>query len=129
MSKKDSNSVGIKSNWFKQQVKKAELAAVKVSAGSINKASDKFGSLSIRKQCKTYLPMITISKLEGQNIHRSFLDGMKSDYDEANNKSPVSISDWLKPYYEEPLFSEVLKRCKVTREELEKTLKGETNES
>ena len=129
MLKRDLNSVGIKSNWFKQQVRKAELATAKVSAGTINKASEKFNSLSIKKQCETYLPMITMAKFAGQNIHRSFLDGMKSDYNEANNESPVSISDWLKPYYEEPLFLKVLKKCKTTKEELEETLKGETYES
>jgi hypothetical protein len=42
---------------------------------------------------------------------------------EENAKSPISVDDWLKPYYDESLFAEVLKRCKTNREELEKTLK------
>jgi hypothetical protein len=58
------------------------------------------------------------------NVHKSFLAGMRSDYQEANSKIPISVEDWLKPYYEEPLFEEVLKRCKTNREELEATIKA-----
>jgi hypothetical protein len=89
----------------------------------IDKASDKFGSMSMKKQCKTYLSLLTVNKLMGFNVHKSFLDGTVSDYQEENAKSPISVDDWLKPYYDEPLFAEVLKRCKTNREELEKTLK------
>lgn len=90
----------------------------------INKASEKFGSMPIKKQCKTYLQLITVNKISGMNVHKSFLDGMRSDYTEANAKTPISVEDWLKPYYDEPLFEEVLKRCKTNRKELEETLKA-----
>ena len=95
----------------------------------INKASDKFGSMSIEKQCKTYLQLLTVNKLQGMNVRASFLTGMKSDYNEAYNKSPISVDDWLKPYFAEPLFYQVLSKCKTTQSELTETLKGERHES
>ena len=95
----------------------------------INKASEKFGGMSIEKQCKTYLQLITVNKISGMNVHKSFLDGMKSDYNEAYAKSPISVDDWLKPYLAEPLFYQVLSKCKTTQTELTETLKGEKHES
>jgi hypothetical protein len=90
----------------------------------VNKASEKFGSMSIKRQCETYLQLIAVNKIAGANVHKTFLAGMKSDYAEANSKSPISIDDWLKPYYDEPLFEKVLAKCKTNKEELEATIKG-----
>jgi hypothetical protein len=121
--------MGIGRDWFRRQKAKSELAVTKVGPEYINKAAEKFASLSIKKQCESYLPLLTTAKLCGTNIHQLFIDGMISDYNEAYAKSPISVDDWLKPYLAEPLFFQVLSKCKTTQTELEETLKGEKHES
>jgi hypothetical protein len=114
----------MRNNWFINKMRLAEQVTANGVNKYIDKATEKFGSLSIKKQCQTYLQLITVNKVVGANVHKTFLAGMKNDYLDANAKTPISIDDWLKQYYDEPLFEKVLAKCKTNREELEATLKA-----
>lgn len=89
----------------------------------VQKASDKFGNLDVSKQCKWYLKTISAFGVSlAINLREKLINGMKSDYNEARSKWEISIADWLKPYYAEPLFDKILSKSKVTKAELEVAL-------
>lgn len=54
------------------------------------------------------------------------LNGMVTDYHAENDGGKISVEQWLVVYHQEPLFEEVLSKCKVTWAELEEKLNEKT---
>jgi len=48
---------------------------------------------------------------------------LKTDYARENKGGTVSVEEWLKTGYAEPLFEKILSKLKITHAELETALK------
>jgi hypothetical protein len=111
-----------KSNsWLTRKIVRAQS----LTEGYANKVVDRFAKRDLHGQCQIYLATVGPARLMG-NAKSTFLEGLKGDYARDSNGGTVSIEDWCKIGYAEPLFEKILKKLKITHEELESSLKVKT---
>ena len=109
-------------NWLARQAEKIQASGIQHTEQYANKAVDAFAKRNLHDQCKIYLSSIGIAKVMG-NAKSSFIEGLKTDYARENKGGTVSVEEWLKTGYAEPLFEEILSKLKITHAELETALK------